>query len=98
MFVRYNIQDVDLINDLEKKLGFLYLAYTLAYVAKVNPEDIFGQVKFWDVYIYNELKRQGLQIPPKLRKDKSEIEGAFVRDVVVGRSKWVVSFDLESLN
>lgn len=97
MFVRYNIQDVGLINDLEKKLGFLYLAYTLAYVAKVNPDDIFGQVKFWDVYIYNELKKQGLQIPPKKRKDKTEIEGAFVRDVIVGRSKWVVSFDLESL-
>ena len=97
MFIRYNQQDVLLINKLNKKLAYLELAYILAYEAKVNPSDIFGQVKFWDVLIYNYLKSKNIQIPPHKKKDKTEFVGAFVRDVVVGKSKYIVSVDLTSL-
>nr|DAT03938.1 MAG TPA: DNA polymerase [Caudoviricetes sp.] len=98
MFVRYNIRDVALINELDEKLKYLYLVYTVAYQGHVNPTHIFGEVKYWDCVVYNELKRAGIQIPPNRQKQKQPFVGAFVNDVIVGKSRWVVAFDLTSLN
>ena len=97
MFVRYNIRDVALINELDEKLKYLYLVYTVAYQGHVNPTHIFGEVKYWDCVVYNELKRAGIQIPPNRQKQKQPFVGAFVNDVIVGKSRWVVAFDLTSL-
>ena len=44
LFVKYNVQDCALITKFEKKLCLIKLAFTLAYQAKVNPEDVYYQV------------------------------------------------------
>ena len=97
-FVEYNIVDVELVDRLEDKMKLLELLLTMAYEAKVNYEDVFGQVKYWDVLIHNYLKTKNIVIPQKSHNTKSEkYEGAYVKDPQVGQHKWVMSFDLNSL-
>ena len=97
-FVRYNIKDVTVIDDMDAKLNYLVSSYEMAYIAKVNPENIFKQVNYWDVLLYNFLKNNGVVVPPTQQvKFKEKIIGAFVRDVIMGRVRYVSAFDLTSL-
>ena len=97
-FLEYNIVDVELVDRLEDKMKLLELCLTMAYEAKVNYEDMFGQVKYWDVLIHNYLKNKKIVIPQKSHQSKSDkYEGAYVKDPQVGQHKWVMSFDLNSL-
>ena len=97
-FLEYNIVDVELVDRLEDKMKLLELLLTMAYEAKVNYEDVFGQVKYWDVLIHNYLKNKKIVIPQKSSQSKSDkYEGAYVKDPQVGQHKWVMSFDLNSL-
>ena len=97
-FVEYNIIDVRLVDQLDDKMKLLELAFTMAYDAKVNYEDVFSQVRMWDNYIYIELLKRNIAIPPKkeARKD-AKYAGAYVKEPKPGFYDWVVSFDLNSL-
>lgn len=97
-FVKYNIHDVELVDQLEDKMKLIELVYTMAFNAKINFEDVFSPVRMWDVIIYNYLKDRNIVIPLKEDNTKSEaFEGAYVKDPLVGQHKWVASFDLNSL-
>jgi DNA polymerase elongation subunit (family B) len=97
-FVEYNIHDVRLVDRLDDKMKLLELAFTMAYDAKVNFEDVYSQVRMWDAIIYNYLDKQKIAIPPKhqSRKD-AQYAGAYVKEPIPGMYDWVVSFDLNSL-
>lgn len=99
LFVKYNIQDCNLITRFEKKLCLIQLAFTLAYQAKVNLQDVFYQGRMWDGIIYNYLRKDNIIIPSK--KESSEktqkFKGAHVKEPQVGKFKYVCSFDLASL-
>ena len=97
-FVIYNIRDVDLVDRLEDKMKLIQLLLTMAYNAKINYQETFGQVRMWDAIIYNHLRDKNIVIPQKKRTSKSEaFEGAYVKDPIGGRHDWVASFDLNSL-
>lgn len=97
-FVRYNIHDVELVDKLDDKMKLMDLALTLAYAAKVNYEDVFGPVKTWDIIIYNYLNDQKVVVPRRKDGTKSQaFEGAYVKDPLVGKHNWAISFDLNSL-
>ena len=98
-FIEYNIHDVRLVDQLDDKMKLIELAYTMAYDAKVNYEDVFSQVRMWDNYIYCELLRRKIAIPPK-KESATKTEkyaGAYVKEPKPGFYDWVVSFDLNSL-
>lgn len=98
LFIDYNIKDVHLINLLEDKLKLMELVIYLAYLAKVNYEDVFFQVRMWDSIIFNKLKSKKIAIPPKNESyKKGQYEGGYVKDPDPGRIKWLASFDLNSL-
>jgi len=64
----------------------------------VNMTDVLGQVRYWDVVIYNHLRKKKIVIPQKKEHEKVEkFEGAYVKDPQVGMHKWIMSFDLNSL-
>ena len=70
----------------------------MAYNAKINYDDVFSQVRMWDMIVHNYLMKVNVVIPPKSSKDKStQFEGAFVKEPLIGLHKWVASFDLNSL-
>jgi DNA polymerase elongation subunit (family B) len=97
-FIEYNIHDVRLVDQLDDKMKLLELAYTMAYDAKVNYEDVFSQVRMWDNYIYVELLKRKIAIPPKKEAIKdAKYAGAYVKEPKPGFYDWVVSFDLNSL-
>ena len=97
-FIEYNIHDVRLVDQLDDKMKLIELAFTMAYDAKVNYEDVFSQVRMWDNYIYVELLKRKIAIPPKKEATKTEkYAGAYVKEPIPGFYDWVVSFDLNSL-
>jgi DNA polymerase elongation subunit (family B) len=97
-FIEYNIKDVELIIKLEDKLKLLELGVTLAYDTKTNFEDIFAQTRMWDSLTYAYLFEKGIIVPPREVKEKDGMfEGAYVKEVQVGKHDWVASFDLNSL-
>lgn len=99
LFIKYNVQDCILITKFEKKLCLIKLAFTLAYQAKVNPEDVYYQGRMWDGIIYNYLRRKGIVIPIKKEViEKTEkFKGAHVKEPQIGKFKYVCSLDLASL-
>ncbi len=98
LFVEYNIQDVEIVDKLEDKMKLIELCLTMAYDAKVNYTDVLGSVKYWDILIYNELRKKNIVIPQKIERKKTEkFEGAYVKEPQVGLHKWIMSFDLNSL-
>ena len=97
-FIDYNIHDVRLVDKLDDKMKLLDLAFTMAYDAKVNYEDVFSQVRMWDNYIYCELNKRNIAIPPKRDAIKdAKYAGAYVKEPKPGFYDWVVNFDLNSL-
>ena len=97
-FIDYNIQDVEIVDALEDKLGLIDLSLTVAYESKVNYGDIFSQVRVWDTLIANHLLKKNICIPPREDNTKNEkYEGAYVKEPQLGMHKWIVSFDINSL-
>ncbi|MCX8008395.1 MAG: DNA polymerase [Patescibacteria group bacterium] len=99
-FVEYNVHDVRLVEKLEEKLQLLFLAFSLAYYAKVTFRDVFFQVRMWDSIIYNHLKSKNIVIPYSKRgavSSKGGYVGAYVKDPQIGMKDWIVSFDVTSL-
>lgn len=99
LFIEYNIQDVELIHKLEKKLKLLNLALIIAYDAKILYEDIFSPIKTWDIIVYNYLNDRKQVIPIKNPNNKktSSYGGGYVKPPLIGRHDWVVSLDVTSL-
>jgi DNA polymerase elongation subunit (family B) len=98
LFIEYNIRDVELVEKLEDKLKLIELVLTLAYDNKCNYDDVFTQVRMWDVIIYNHLRSRNIVIPPNERHSKDAMYvGAHVKDPIIGMHKWIASFDLNSL-
>lgn len=97
-FVLYNIHDVRLVDQLEDKMKLLELAFTMAYDAKVNYEDVYSQVRMWDNIIFIYLAKMGIVIPPKKDSVKdAKYAGAYVKEPIPGMYDWIVNFDLNSL-
>ena len=97
-FVDYNIVDVELVQKLDDKLKMIEQVLAIAYDGKVNYLDTFTTVRMWDMIIHNYLLDQKIVVPPgNDEKKERQIIGAYVKDPQVGMSKWVVSFDLNSL-
>lgn len=98
-YTDYGIKDTDLIRRLDEKLQLFNITFSLAYIAKCNYIDTLGTVKIWEILIYNYLYKQG--IVPTIERTKGEksqsFAGAFVKEPVPGKYKWVVSCDLNSL-
>lgn len=97
MFVEYNVRDVEIVDELERKLKLIELILTMAYDAKCNYNDVFSQVRTWDCLLYNHLYEKNIHIPQKRDQQGRGIEGAFVKEPKPGKYDWVVSFDATSL-
>jgi DNA polymerase elongation subunit (family B) len=97
-FTDYNHHDVLLVDMLDDKLKLIELHLTMSYKAKTNYNDALSPVKLWDAIIYNDLLHKKIVIPNKEHSSKSEkFEGAFVKDPIAGKHRWVAAFDLQSL-
>lgn len=98
-YLDYNLVDTHLIELMEEETGLLSLVATVAYTGGVNYKDTFGTVGIWESTIYRKLMSKNLV--PDLKRGPQEtsfdLVGGYVKDPKVGMSRWVVSFDLNSL-
>jgi DNA polymerase elongation subunit (family B) len=98
LFIEYNITDVELVDEIDEKEKVIDLCLTMAYDSKVNYEDVFSQVRMWDIIIYNKLRASKMVISPMTSHSKNEkYAGAYVKEPITGMHDWVASFDLTSL-
>jgi DNA polymerase elongation subunit (family B) len=97
-FIEYNIRDVELVDKLDAKMGFIGQVFSMAYDAKISYSDTLTTVRMWDVIIHNYLMNRNIVVPAiNVQESDETFDGGYVKEVRIGMSKWVVSFDLNSL-
>lgn len=98
LFTLYNYRDVEIIAELEVKLGIIVLCISLAYYAGINFIDVFSPIKTWEAIIYNNLMKDNIIVKEqKFGKIEETYPGAYVSQPRPGLYDWIVSFDVESL-
>lgn len=98
LFYTYNIQDTELILRLEEKIHYIEQIVTMAYIAKVNYDNMLKTVKPWDVLIHNYLMDRGMVVPFfEESEDATTIMGGYVKEPVPGLYENVGTFDFTSL-
>tara|TARA_R110001632_G_scaffold116528_2_gene228200 strand:+ start:35 stop:2551 length:2517 start_codon:yes stop_codon:yes gene_type:complete len=105
-FCEYNLVDVELVVDMDKKLQFIDLARAICHVGHVFYEDFLFSSKWLEGSILTFLRRNGRVAPNKPQRqqrneDGTEGEqkfiGAYVKQPKPGLYKWVYDLDLTSL-
>lgn len=96
-YISYNIVDVDTVQALDKKLGYINLAISLSYYARIPFDGVMGTIKIWDGIIFNSLKANKGVVPPIKQHIRQTFGGAFVKEPQIKAQKYVMSFDLTSL-
>ena len=98
-FLEYNIQDVMLLDKMDKKLQFIDLANIIAHENTVLLPVTMGAVATTEQAIINEAHRRGMVVPDKAKgeRERDTAAGAFVATPKKGYHEWVGSMDLNSL-
>lgn len=107
-FIDYNVQDVRIIVEIDKKMKLIELVRGICHVGHVQYEDYCYSSKFLEGTIITYLHRKGLVVSNKpedgrkLMEERVENEdegfaGAYVKPPVPGLYDWVYSLDLQSL-
>lgn len=109
-FMEYNLQDVRIVVEIDKKMKLIELVRGICHVGHVQYEDYLHSSKFIEGTILTYLHRKGIIAPNKpidgeemmekaLEDDDDDVRftGAYVKDPNPGRYEWVYSLDLQSL-
>jgi DNA polymerase elongation subunit (family B) len=97
-FTDYNVIDAELVLQLEDEKNMISLQVGVAYAGKVNYEDAYSPVGVWESISFNYLADRNIALPLHKRSSKKEqYRGAFVKEPIIGKHKYVASFDLASL-
>jgi DNA polymerase elongation subunit (family B) len=103
-FIEYNIRDVEILIELEKKFKFIELTVAICHLCHVPYEQIYLSTALNDGAILTYLKRQGIVSPnkptttrPALYDIKEEYAGGYLKDPVPGLYEWVIDLDFTSL-
>lgn len=97
LHTEYCIRDATLVKRLNDKLSFINIALGIAYKAHSNYEDAMGVTEVWDSYIYGELLKKNVCVPPLKVHESGGFEGAYCKPVQKGFFEWVMSGDFGSL-
>jgi DNA polymerase elongation subunit (family B) len=107
-FIEYNLQDVRIIVELDKKLKLIELVRGICHVGHVPYEEYGYSSKFLEGTIVTYLHRKGIVVTNKPKDGQQKMEelredgeqgftGAYVKEPIPGRYEWVYSLDLQSL-
>ena len=100
LFVEYNIQDVNLLVKLERKLQYLQLLRMIAYAGLTTFEGALGSLSVITGLCAIRARTKDKRIPTfvkEVKGDTTKNEGAYVGEPVRGFQEHVVSFDANSL-
>jgi len=103
-FIEYNLRDVEILIELEKKFKFIELTIAICHLCHVPYEQIYLSTALNDGAILTYLKRKGIVSPnkptttrPSLYDAKEEYAGGYLKDPVPGLYEWVIDLDFTSL-
>lgn len=96
-FALYNIIDVIRVQELDRVCGFLGVAYEMAYETKCNFNDVMSVTRLWDNIIYSALNDKNIELPSYVIAEQQDYEGAFVKEPLIGKYEFLVTFDVASL-
>ena len=107
-FIEYNLQDVRIIVELDKKLKLIELVRGICHIGHVQYEDYCYSSKFLEGTIVTYLHRKGIIVTNKpaggremmdqrMENDEEGFSGAYVKEPVPGLYDWIYSLDLQSL-
>jgi DNA polymerase elongation subunit (family B) len=103
-FIEYNIRDVEILIELEKKFKFIELTIAICHLCHVPYEQIYLSTALNDGAILTYLKRQNIVSPnkpttirPSLYDIKEEYAGGYLKDPIPGLYEWVIDLDFTSL-
>jgi len=97
-FAEYNIQDVQLVEQLDNKLKLIDLAVSIAYEAKIPYDVVFFATRIWGTICCDYLLQRNIISPIQTTYAKDDqFVGAYVKEVTPGLYKNIVSFDATSL-
>lgn len=98
-FLEYNIQDVMLLDKMDRKLQFIDLANSIAHDNTVLLPTVMGAVATTEQAVINEAHRRGYVLPDRRRdvEQDTRAAGAYVANPKRGMHEWVGSMDLNSL-
>lgn len=96
-YVEYNIIDVNRTERIIKETNLVDLMFSMAYMMKSNISDILGTVTIWDNKIYEYLHQNGMRPPFKSPGVKEKFDGAYVKEPIIGKHKWLATYDVASL-
>jgi len=107
-FIEYNLVDVELVVDFDKKLQFIDLCRGICHAGHVPYEDFVYSSKYLEGALLTYLRRRNLVAPnkPADRQEKMQairdnneekFIGAYVKPPIVGKYEWIYDLDLTSL-
>ena len=96
-FIDYNWKDTFLVNRIDEQINYIDIAMMMAYKSGINFQDTLATVPFWDTYIYQSLLSHGIIIPPNKPKQRASFAGGYVKQPIVGKHDWIMTYDLASL-
>jgi len=104
-FIQYNLRDVEIILELEKKLKFIDLTVAICHLCHVPYEQIYLSTVLNDGAILTYLKRQNIVSPnkpttinPSLKEAVGdEYAGGYLKEPTPGLYQWVIDLDFTSL-
>lgn len=94
-FVEYNIQDVLLLEKLEKKLRYIKIAIMIAYDSLIPLDAVFATIPMHTGYALKFLHRRNIIMPPRGEKEHGKYPGAYVYSKP-GKYKYIMSYDVQS--
>ena len=100
-FIDYNIRDVKILVELDKKLDFIEVARGIAHLGHVPYEDVNMSSRWLEGAILVYLKKIGVVAPNKPPRPKKfsddKFTGAYVQEPQSGKHKWVYDLDITSM-
>jgi len=106
-FIEYNLQDVRIIVEMDRKLKLIELVRGICHIGHVPYEDYPMSSRFLEGTIVTYLHRKGIIVTDKPQDAREKMDamdnsgegftGAYVKDPIPGLYEWVYSLDLQSL-
>jgi len=100
-FIDYNIRDVKILVELDKKLNYIEIARGVAHLGHIPYEEVYMSSRYLEGAILVYLKKMGIVSPNKPAKPKKKLDdkfaGAYVQSPQKGKHDWVYDLDITSM-
>ena len=100
-FIDYNIRDVKILVELDKKLNLIEISRGIAHLGHIPYEEVFMSSRYLEGAILVYLKKLGIVAPNKPPRPKTfeddKFAGAYVQRPQAGKHDWVYDLDITSM-